>query len=388
MCFPFHPVILKYKINSRTYDLFIEPLKTILPFIAELLSRGDRPLQMTFEDQLNALIYFHLQEHKSARHLIQDLKENEFARQCIAPKDSISRSSFSEAINNRGLEQLQSVFEELSKKAANILPKEHAELGDLVAIDGSLIDSVLSMYWADYRQGSKKAKGHFGFNINQGIPTGVHLSNGKGAERPFVNVILSPGETGVMDRGYQSHKNFDLLQAEGKHFVCRIKVSTTKTIIEQNIVNSNGFIFYDAKVILGTQGINQTKLPVRVVGYKVGEVEYFVATDRHDLTAEQVATIYKLRWKIETFFQWWKQHLKVYHLIARSKHGLMVQILGGLITYLLMAIYCRQQFDENVSIKRVRKLRTTILNELYGGHHTTHDEKNFKEHLKKSYAKT
>ena len=43
----------------------------------------------------------------------------------------------------------------------------------------------------------------------------------------------------------------------------------------------------------------------------------------------------------------------------------MVQILGGLITYLLMAIYCREQFDEKVSIKRVRELRTTILNELF-----------------------
>ena len=45
-----------------------------------------------------------------------------------------------------------------------------------------------------------------------------------------------------------------------------------------------------------------------------------------------------------------------------------------------MAIYCRQQFDENVSIKRVRKLRTTILNELYGVHHATPDKQNFKEH--------
>ena len=72
--------------------------------------------------------------------------------------------------------------------------------------------------------------------------------------------------------------------------------------------------------------------------------------------------------------------MKVYHLIARSEHGLMVQILGGLITYLLMAIYCRQQFDENVSIQRVRKLRTTILNELYEVHHATPDKQNFKEH--------
>jgi hypothetical protein len=61
---------------------------------------------MTFEDQLNALVYFHLQEHKSARHLVQDLKENAFAKEHIAPKGGIGRSSFSEAINHRSFEQL------------------------------------------------------------------------------------------------------------------------------------------------------------------------------------------------------------------------------------------------------------------------------------------
>jgi len=66
----------KYKINSLTYELFIEPLRPILIKTLQLLSRGDRPLQMTFENQLNALIYFHLQEHTSGRHLIQDMKDN------------------------------------------------------------------------------------------------------------------------------------------------------------------------------------------------------------------------------------------------------------------------------------------------------------------------
>jgi len=379
---------IKNEINSKTYNLFVGPLAPILLYTPELLSRGDRPLQMNFEDQLNILIHFHLQEHSSARHLIDDLKNNEFARQCIAPEDGIGKSSFSEAINERGLEQLQFVFQELYKKAAKALPKEYADLGELVSIDGTLIDAVLSMYWADYRQGSKKAKGHFGFNINQGIPSKVYLTNGKGAERPFVSRILSPGETGVMDRGYQSHKVFDLLQDEGKSFVCRIKASTTKTIIQENAVDPDSIVFYDAKVLLGTPGTNQTEKHVRVVGYEVQGVKYFVATDRHDLTAEQVATIYKLRWRIETFFKWWKQHLKVYHLIARSEYGLMVQILAGLITYLLMAIYCRQQFNENVSIKRIRELRTTILNELYRSHHRESDEKTIFKEPKKSNAIT
>jgi IS4 transposase len=57
-----------------------------------------------------------------------------------------------------------------------------------------------------------------------------------------------------------------------------------------------------------------------------------IATDRRDVKAEQIAEIYKLSWNIENFFAWWKRHLRVYHLIARSPYGLMVQILAGLIT--------------------------------------------------------
>ena len=41
----------------------------------------------------------------------------------------------------------------------------------------------------------------------------------------------------------------------------------------------------------------------------------------------------------------------------------MVQILSGLITYLLLAIYCHEQHNEKVSIKRVRELRIKIQNE-------------------------
>jgi len=57
------------------------------------------------------------------------------------------------------------------KPANNIL----SDLGDLVLLDGSLIDAVLSMYWADYRKDSKKAKVHIGFDLNRGIPKKIFL---------------------------------------------------------------------------------------------------------------------------------------------------------------------------------------------------------------------
>ncbi len=62
------------------------------------------------------------------------------------------------------------------------------------------------------------------------------------------------------------------------------------------------------------------------------------------------------------FFPWWKRHLNVYHLFARSENGLMVQMLSGLITYSL-ANYYHEQHGENDSIRYVRRLRTLIQNE-------------------------
>lgn len=353
----------KKKQKTPSFNELWYRVKSIFIDMPPLEARGYRPLQMNFEQQLKALVLYHLEEHSSGRHLLQVLEEDNFARSEIAPPDGIKKSSFFEAINSRGIEQLLYVFQKLQADAAHILPKEHTNLGDLVSIDGSLIDAVLSMHWADYRDGSKKAKAHLGFNINHSIPSKIFLTDGKGDERPFVSKILSPGQTGIMDRYYQRHKGFDSWQSEGKHFVCRIKIKTTKTVIKANSVKPDSIVFYDAIVLLGTPNVNQTEKPVRVVAYRADGKEYWVATDRYDLTAEEVAHVYRLRWNIEVFFGWWKRHLKVYHLIARTQYGLMVQILAGLITYLLLAIYCHNNYNEKVSIKRVRELRIKIRNE-------------------------
>ena len=354
---------LKKKTKAKTFKKFWKPIKNILPETPPLVSRGDRPLQMTFEDQLKALVFFHLEEHNSGTHLVDVLEKDDFARENIAPDDGIKKSSFFEAINTRGLEQLIFVFNQLQALATKTIPTEFKRLGNLVAIDGSLIDAVLSMTWADYREGSKKAKIHLGFDINRSIPTKLFLTDGKAGERPFVSQILSDSQTGVMDRGYQSHKLFDQWQEDGIKFLCRIKASTKKKCIKKNKCDPESIVFYDAIVLLGTPGVNQINKTLRLVAYEVDGVKYWIATNRYDLSAENIALVYKLRWEIEKFFAWWKRYLKVYHLIARSEHGLMVQILSGLITYLLLAIYCQENFNETVSIKRVREICIQIQNE-------------------------
>ena len=67
----------------------------------------------------------------------------------------------------------------------------------------------------------------------------------------------------------------------------------------------------------------------------------------------------------------------------------MVQIIAGLITYLLLEIYCHQQFNEKVSIKRVRQLRIQIQNELRAATYDAPNDSVFKEpELQRVNAKT
>jgi hypothetical protein len=247
------------------------------------------------------------------------------------------------------------------------------------------------MHWAEYRTNSKKAKLHLGFNLNNGIPRKLFLTEGNGAERPFVSRIIDPGQTAVLDRGYQAHHLFDQWQEDDCHFVCRIKGNTHKEVLCIHSLPENSNVFFDATVKLGTPGINQTEKPVRLVGYTIDDKDYWVATDRLDLTAENVALVYKLRWDIEKFFAWWKRHLKVYHLFARSRNGLMVQILSGLITYLLLAIYCQEQHGESVTIRRVRQLRNEIRNEamllgIYQPAGSRKKQKKLRREIKKLHA--
>ena len=350
-------------INSPTFSMLLSPLETILPETTPLESTSNRCITFTFDYQLKSLIYYHTEEFTSAQALLEEMQDEDgFARHNLVPEAGLGASTFYEANASRGLIQILEVFGKLVKKASRCLGIAHAQLGDLVAIDGSLIDATLSMIWADYRDTKNKAKVHLGFDLNRGIPRKLYLTEGKGGERPFVSCILESGQTGVMDRGYQDHSRFDEWIDEGKHFVARLKNNTRWEILEKLPFDENSIVFSFDKVQLGDEN-HRMQHPVYLVGFRVGKKIFWVATDRADLTAEEIAFIYSLRWEIEKLFSWWKRHLKVYHLISRDRHGMLLQLLSGLITYLLLVLYCYQLYGEKPSIRRLRELRRRIRRE-------------------------
>ncbi|MBT4290512.1 MAG: hypothetical protein HOD92_24560 [Deltaproteobacteria bacterium] len=107
--------------------------------------------------------------------------------------------------------------------------------------DGLLIDSVLSMNWADYRSNNKKAKAHVGFNLDNQITHKIYLDSDN---------------------------------------------SMVKEIVYKNEISPSSIVFYDACGYLGSeQNDNKTKKPLRLIAYKVDGINYWIATDRFDLSA-------------------------------------------------------------------------------------------------------
>src|SRR4030042_2544876 len=158
------------KSQEPSFQELWQPVENFLHEIPLLQSRGHRQLKMNFEQQLKSLILFHLEEYASARHLLQVLEQDDFARSFIAPPEGMGRSSHGEALNTRGLEQLLFVYEKLQAQATATLPAAHSQLGDLVAIVGTLIAALCSITWSDSPSTTTKAKIHLGLDLNRGVP--------------------------------------------------------------------------------------------------------------------------------------------------------------------------------------------------------------------------
>lgn len=75
--------------------------------------------------------------------------------------------------------------------------------------------------------------------------------------------------------------------------------------------------------------------------------EFLFLTNAMELTAQQIANLYKNRWHIELFFKWLKQHLKIKKFWGTTENAVRIQISTAIIAYCLVAI-----IQHNIQLKR------------------------------------
>lgn len=103
----------------------------------------------------------------------------------------------------------------------------------------------------------------------------------------------------------------------------------------------------------------------RVVFYdKEGNRTFFFYTNNTDITAEQVALLYKYRWRVELFFKWLKQHLRVKEFYGTSGNAVKIQIYAAIIAYCLVVIVQEELKLKMDTYDVLRILNTTLLTKM------------------------
>ena len=93
---------------------------------------------------------------------------------------------------------------------------------------------------------------------------------------------------------------------------------------------------------------------LRLIGYydtEKNELFEFL-TNNFEITAYEIANLYKNRWQIEVFFKWIKQNLTIKHLWGHSENAVKTHIWIAIISYLLIA-YIKKMLDSQYSIYEI-----------------------------------
>ena len=237
------------------------------------------------------------------------------------------------------------------------IPGFAASKGVLTAVDGTLIEAVAGMAWATWRSDRNGVKVHTQFEILKGIPVDMVVTDANGNEKTVLSDNLQPNRIYVIDRGYAKYTLLQAILNVKSSFVCRIRDNAVWQEIQDNPVSEKalaGGVVFDKSVILGGQNAESLRTPVRLIAVKCnpntkrhhtvrggpqqGKL-LLIVTDRFDLEAETIATIYKYRWTIEIFFRFFKHVLGCRHLLSQNKNGIELQVYSAIIACMLISLW-------------------------------------------------
>ena len=299
---------------------------------------------LTCWNQLLALMFGQLSNRESLRDVIVALEAHR--SKCFhlgLGRKPIAKTTLATANQNREFR----IFEEFAfymmtqareKRATDIFKLG----GKVYAFDSTTIPLCLSVFWwAKFRKKKGGVKAHVLYDLEAQVPAFYHITTASVYDSKAMLEI--PYETGayyVFDRGYNNFGELYRIQRMESFFVVRAKSNLQYRCVRwKRRMPKN--ILTDAEIEL-TVYKSRKDYPenLRLVRYYDEEQdrEFMFLTNAMDLTAQQIADLYKNRWQIELFFKWLKQHLKIKKFWGTTENAVRIQISAAITTYCLVAV--------------------------------------------------
>ena len=294
-------------------------------------------------NQLLTLMFGQLGNRESMRDLIVATEAHHQKCYHLGLGKHVNRSNLSKANTNRDYR----IFEEYAyylvgearrKRATDIFKLD----GNVYAFDSTTISLCLDVFWwAKFRKHKGGIKIHTLYDLETQIPAFFHITTASVHDSKAMKEI--PIETGayyIFDRGYNNFKELYRIHRAESFFVVRAKTNLQyKCVKWRRRLPKN--ILTDAEIELTVYG-SQKGYPeyLRLVRFYDEEQdrEFMFLTNATELTAHQVADLYKNRRQIELFFKWLKQHLKIKKFWGTTENAVRIQIYSAICAYCLVAI--------------------------------------------------
>ena len=321
---------------------------------------------------LELMIIAQLNEAESLRELSKQLKDDQDIQQTIE-MDTISTSQLSRKQCEFSPLMFEKVFRHLVFQAQAQMKHQSMvrDIGKLLVIDSSTMSMSLSQYpWATFRKTKSGVRLHLRVVVTKDLtmPDKAVMLPAKHADSSQMDELVDIDSNAIhlFDRGYNDYKQFDNLCAKDVRFITRIKKNAEIEVVSEQEPDTEQNIFLDQKVYLGNVQ-NKTKMeyPLRLIKTKDSEDNVvIIITNCFELTAKEIGDLYRYRWKIETFFKWMKQHLKIKSFYGKSENAVYTQIWIALITYCLQVLLQLKFHHEGSLLDLKRTLKNLLFKPL------------------------
>lgn len=298
-------------------------------------------------NQLLCMMFGQLSGRDSLRDLLVSISPHKTKFYHLGFGKNVSKTNLALANEKRDYR----IFEEFAyimiKKARSCsMPDADFKLdiaGPVYAFDSTLIDLCLNVFWwAEFRTTKAAIKMHTLIDVKTSIPCFVHITDGATHDVHGLDVLKY--ETGgfyVLDRGYVDFERLFKINRCGAYFVTRAKDNLSFSRITSRKVKKKKGILCDQTINLkGFYSSDKYPDNLRRIRFVDEETEkrFVFITNNFDLAPEDVALLYKYRWKIELFFKWIKQHLKIKSFWGTTENAVRIQIYSAIITYTLIVV--------------------------------------------------
>ena len=218
------------------------------------------------------------------------------------------------------------------------------DLKDTVyALDATTIDLCLSFFpWAPFRSTKAAIKLHTLLDLRGNIPSFIFISDGKLHDVNVLDQLVpEPGAFYVMDRGYIDFERLSRFNEAGSFFVIRAKSNLKAQRRYSHVVDKDTGLICDQTVVLtGFYSRKGFEAPLRRIRYRDPESgkRLVFLSNNFALPALTITKLYRLRWQIELFFKWIKQHLRIKAFFGTNENAVKSQIWIAVSVYVLVAI--------------------------------------------------